>query len=310
MTMPEAATAATLDETMLVTDVVDTLRHGVDMPIDTRTAEADPALLARLREIYRQQGIEVPESVLRAGIAAMADARFAYVPPRGPAAALARLYVSRHRWGPAALAITLALVIGLGGYFFGYRPYRAAQAEQARLELAEGLPAKMDTLYQAIYNETKVQSAAADAADLRDRGKDAAARSDRRGAEQAIADLEALRDKLEQAYSLRVVNRADVKPGFWTFPPNNSEATNYYLVVEALDPDGKVLSLPITSEDNGLTETVNHWGLRVPQSVYAAVMADREDDGTIQHDLVGIKQEGFVDVDYIVPVLGGTLARW
>jgi hypothetical protein len=248
--------------------------------------------------------------VLRAGIAALADARFAYRPPRGPAAALARLYVARKSWGPAVLALTIALVVGLGGYFFAYRPFHAAQVEQARQELAEGLPAEMDTLYQVIYNETKVQSAASDAADLRDRGKDAATKGDRAGAEQAVTDLEALRDKLEQAYSLKVVNRVDLKPGFWTFPPNNSEATNYYLVVEALDAAGNTLRLPITSEDTGLTETVDHWGLRVPQTVYAAVMADKEDDGTIQHDLVGIKQDGFVDIDYTVPVLGGTLARW
>jgi len=290
--------------------VVDTLRHGIDMPIDPRTPEADPALLARLRDIYRQQGLEVPDAVLKAGIAALADARFAYRPPRGAAAALARLYVSRRRWGPAVLAVAIALSVGLGGYFLGYRPYQAAQVAQAQLELAEGLPAEMDALYQAIYNETKVQSAASDATDLRDRGKDAAAKGDRAGAEQAIADLEALRDRLEQVYTLKVVDRADLKPGFWTFPPNNSEATNYYLVVEALDADGNPLRLPITSEDNGVTETVDHWGLRVPQTVYASVMADKEDDGTIQHDLVGIKQDGFVDVDYTVPVLGGMLTRW
>lgn len=310
MTMPEAATAAPLDEAMLVTDVVDTLRHGVDMPVDARVREADPALLARLREIYQQQGIEVSDEVLQAGVAAQADARFSYRAPRGPAAALARLYVMRRRWGPTVLALGIALVLGLGGYYLAYRPFHAAQVEQARQELAEGLPAQMDELYEAIYNETKVQSAAADAADLRDRGKDAAAHGNRAGAEQAIADLEALRDKLERAYSLKIVNRADLKPGFWTFPPNNSEATNYYLIVEARDTAGNILRLPITSEDTGLTETVDHWGLRVPQSVYAAVMADKEDDGTIQHDLVGIKQDGFVDVDYTVPVLGGMLTRW
>lgn len=310
MTMPEAAHAAPLDEQLLVTDVVDTLRHGLDVPIAPGGGAVDPALLERLRDIYRQQGIEVSDQVLEAGIAALGAAQFGYRPPRGPGAALARLYVARARWGRTVFAVTLALALGLGGYFLGYRPYQAAEAEQARLELQQTLPARMDALYQAIYDQTKVQSAAADAADLRDRGKDAAAAGDRPAAEQAIADLEALRQRLEQAYTLRVVDRPDVKPAFWTFPPNNSEATNYYIVVEALGGDGKVLQLPVTSEETGLTETVERWGVRVPQSVYAAVLADKAENGSIEHGLVGIKQDGYADVDYVVPVLGGALTRW
>ena len=122
--------------------------------------------------------------------------------------------------------------------------------------------------------------------------------------------MTALRDRLQQVYTLRVVDKPGVKPGFWTFPPNNSEATNYYVVVEALDPAGNALSLPITSEDTGSTQSVSRWGVRVPQSVYEAVIADQQDDGTIQHSLVGFKQDGFPDVDYVVPVLGGAVTQW
>ncbi len=168
----------------------------------------------------------------------------------------------------------------------------------------------MDALYQVIFNETKVQSAATTADDLRNRGKDAAKMGDRAAAERAVADLTALRQKLEQAYTLRVVDRDGVRPGFWTFPPNNSEATNYYIVVEAVDADGKPLSLPITSESTGVTQTVTQWGLRVPQPLYEAVMADKQDNGVIDHGLVGFKQDGFVDIDYVVPVLGGAVTQW
>jgi hypothetical protein len=240
----------------------------------------------------------------------MAERRFVYAPPRGVAAALAGLYVTRRKWGPTAFALVLALAIGLGGYFFGYRPYQASLAEQAQLELSQHLPAQMDALYQTIFNETKVQTAADNAAALRDQGKAAAQRGDRAGAEAAIAQLSALRDQLEAAYTLKIVDADGVKPGFWTFPPNNSEATNYYIVVEAVDAAGNVLSLPVTSEDTGVAQTVSRWGLRVPQSVYEAVMADKQDDGTIEHNIVGFKQDGFLDVDYAVPVLGGTLTQW
>jgi hypothetical protein len=82
------------------------------------------------------------------------------------------------------------------------------------------------------------------------------------------------------------------------------------VVVEAVDSGGKTLSLPVTNEDTGRTETVNRWGVRVPEAVYDAVIADKADNGVIEHNLVGIKQDGFTDVDYTVPVLGGTLTQW
>ena len=308
MTMLDAAPAAPANDDLLIMDVANTLRHGVDLP----TGASGETLTKRLRAIYLQQGIEAPDSVLAAGIEAYNQGRFGYrgAQKGGPAILLARAYVTRQKWGPPVFALALAVVVGLGAYFFGYRPYRDSEAERARLELADSLPGQMDMLYQAIFAETKVQSAAADADDMRIRGKAAAAKGDRAGAEQAIADLTGLKDRLAQAYTLRIVDREGVKPGFWTFPPNNSEATNYYIVVEAVDASGHILSLPVTSEDTGQTKTVDHWGLRVPQSIYDAVMADKQDDNTIQHGLVGFKQDGFTEVDYVVPVLGGALTQW
>jgi hypothetical protein len=206
-----AATAekAPLDEVMLAMDVVDTLRHRQDLVERELAGEArEKQLLDRLREIYHQQGIEVSDAVLREGVKALAESRFVYTPPKPSfKVSLAKLYVGRKRWGPAAIAIVLALVLGLGGYFLAYQPYQAAQAEAARVELSEGLPAQMDALYQTIFEETKVQQAVTQAENLRTRGKTAAEEGNRARAEQAVAALTALRDQLRQTYELRIVNR-------------------------------------------------------------------------------------------------------
>ncbi len=307
-----AKAAAPLDEVMLAMDVVDTLRHRQDLV--TRELDGvnrERQLIDKLRDLYHQQGIEVPDHILKEGVAALAESRFTYTPPAPSlGTTLARLYVTRKQWGRPVLAALGVLLVAGVGYFGIWQPWQNGQAEQARIELTEGLPAQMDALYQTIYNETKVQQAVTDAEALVSRGKAFAAEGNRAGAEDAVADLTALRDLLRQQYSLRVVNREGVQSGFWTFPEINTEATNYYIVVEAVDPDGNVLSLPILNEENGQTETVAIWGVRVPESVYNAVAADRLDDGIIQTNLVGRKSDGFLDVQYAMPVLGGAVTQW
>ncbi|MEO9298869.1 DUF6384 family protein [Devosia alba] len=307
-----ARSAAPLDEVMLAMDVVDTLRHQQGLAtreLDTDAKEAQ--LIDRLRDIYHQQGIEVPDHILREGVVALQESRFTYDPPAPSfGVTLARLYVGRQQWGKPVLLIAAALVALFVGYFGVWQPYQAEQAQQARIELAEGLPAQMDNLYDTIFEETKVQQAVLDAEAIRTRGQTFAAEGNRPAAEDAVADLTALRDLIRQEYTLRVVNRADEQSGFWTFPEINTDATNYYLVVEALDADGQTLSLPILNEETGATETVSIWGVRVPEAVYDAVVADKREDGIIQNNEIGRKSYGFIEVNYNVPVSGGAVTRW
>ena len=90
--------------------------------------------------------------------------------------------------------------------------------------------------------------------------------------------------------------------GFWTFPEINTEATNYYIVVEAHRRRRQGADACRSStRRTGKTETVSIWGVRVPESVYRAVEADKKDDGIIQHNVVGVKEYGFLDVDYLMP---------
>ena len=307
-----AKPAAPLDEIMLAMDVVDTLRHRQDLAtreLDGVTREQQ--LIDKLREIYHQQGIEVTDDILKEGVSALAESRFVYDPPKPSfGVTMARLYASRGKWGRPVVAVAVALAVFLGGYYLAYKPYQAGIAEQARIELVEGLPAQMDAIYQTIFEETKVQQAVVEAEDWRTRGKAFAAEGDRPRAEAALSHLTALRDQLRQQYTLRVVNRPGVQSGVWTIPEVNTAATNYSVIVEAIDPDGQTLSLPILNEETGQTETVAMWAVRVPESVYNAVASDKKDDGIIQTNEVGRKSDGFLDVEYLMPTLGGALTRW
>jgi hypothetical protein len=70
------------------------------------------------------------------------------------------------------------------------------------------------------------------------------------------------------------------------------------------------VSLPILNEENGKTETVSKWGVRVPQSTYDAVRQDKLDDGIIQRNRVGEKKRGALEPDYVMPVQGGAITKW
>jgi len=40
------------------------------------------------------------------------------------------------------------------------------------------------------------------------------------------------------------------------------------------------------------------------------VRADKLDDGIIQNDVLGVKQFGYLDVTYLMPVLDGAITQW
>ena len=304
--------AAPLSDVMMAMDVVDTLRHRQDLVLrELAGGERRQKLLERLRAIYQEQGIEVPDRILLEGVDALEQDRFVYVPRGGGIRRrLAELYVSRKRWGKWVLGLSIAFFLSLGAYQFIYLPGKARQAEAARLELTEKMPREMQGLFDTIFEETKVQTAVTRARALLDRGRSAIKEENRAEAEKALAGLRKIRDTLRREYTLRVVNRDGVRSGFFTFPEVNRNATNYYIVVEAIDGDGNALSLDIANEETGETENVSVWGVRVPESVYNAIGADKRDDGIIQKNVVGRKLFGYLDVRYLIPVLGGTVTRW
>lgn len=303
---------APLDDVMLAMDVVDTLRHERDLVARELNASAREAeLVARLRALYDDQGIVVPDHILKEGVKALDEARFVYTPPPPTwRTRLARLYVTRGRWGRPVLAIAAALLLLVGGYFLAYRPFVASQQEAARVELAETLPARIDALHRAIYTDTKVQSALKEAEPWVARGKAAAANGDREGALEAIAALERIHQRLLAEFSLRIVNREGENTGVWRFPESRSDATNYYIVVEAVGFGDELVTVPVENEETGETALVDTWAVRVPEAVYNAVRDDRLDDGIIQRNILGIKQYGFLDIEYTMPVLDGAITEW
>lgn len=308
----DVTTKTPLSDMMLAMDVVDTLRHRNDLVIrELAEDDREAQLIERLRTIYREQGIAVPDHILKQGVEALKKSQFTYQPAkRSISTRLARLYVSRGKWGRPTFWLILIAAILTGGYQFAYTPYQQQQNQNAALELSTGIPAQMETLYQTIFNETKVQSAANNAAELLAQGRTAAAEGDRTRATRILSDLTHIRDTIRQEYALQIVNRAGIDTGIWTSPEGFNDATSFYIVVEAIDPEGKKLTLPIKNEESQLIENVNIWAVRVSERIYDRIRDDKIDDGIIQQDIVALKEFGYLSAQSIVPTLGGAITQW
>ena len=125
---------------------------------------------------------------------------------------------------------------------------------------------------------------------------------------QAVSALGALRARLSETYDLVVVQSG--QSGVYRIPDVNTQARNYYLIVEAVAPDGRKLSLPVRNEETGETKVVSRWGMRVPEDTYAAIRNDKEDDGIVQNRILGNKPRGVLQPIFNVPVSGGAITQW
>lgn len=306
-----AAAPQKLDELMLAMDVVDTLRHQEGL-VEKALAEddRDAALKKRLRQLYEGQGLAVSERILDDGIRALKESRFTYEPtPASFGRTLALFWVERAVVGKVLGAAALALVV-LGGVTW----WRVASAERAveaaRVELAQTLPAALDKAAAASGAAALTADARAAVAGLVASGRSALSAGDAAAARKAVAALDALRAGLEQTYALKIVSRPGERTGLYRIPEANAAARNYYLVVEAIDGNGKKLSLPITSEEDGTTKTVDKWAVRVPKATYDAVAGDKRDDGIVENDILGEKPRGALKPVYAMAVEGGAITAW
>ncbi|MBK5969632.1 MULTISPECIES: DUF6384 family protein [Thiorhodovibrio] len=291
---------APLDDVMLAMDVVDTLRRRQQLAareLDTAGREQD--LKARLHRIYQGQGIEVPEHILDEGVAALKEDRFVYRPPPDSwAVRFARIYVSRGRWGAWLFGALGVLCLGWALYYF------------ILVAPAAALPERIATAYADTIALAGTETAREEAERLRDAGRFAVAADDREGARQALAKLDAMQALLAQEYQLRIVNRPGERTGVWRVPDINTQARNYYIVVEAIDPAGRALEVPVTSEETGKTQTVSAWGLRVDHPTFERIAEDKRDDGIIQNAEFGHKPLGALQPEYRMPTTGGAITKW
>jgi len=298
------ADKAPLEDLMVAMDVVDTVRHR-DLIIDRELDSGGrrQRLLARLRQIYEAQGIEVSDAALDAGVDALEEDRFKYEPTADSfSAKLARIYVRRSRWFKPVLGV---LVLGLVIWAVWYATVGLPEAR-----LLEVLPTKIASAHTRINAVSNSDEATQRANALLAQAKQAIAEKESQDAVKLHEQMRSLLHDLEMSYDVRIVSRPNQISGVWRVPDVNPDARNFYLIVEAVTSAGEIIPVSVKNEEDGRIQEKSIWGLRVSEEVFEAVVADKRDDGIIQDDIVGTKPVGELDPEYRVPTTGATITSW
>lgn len=293
---PKQATPP-LDDIMLAMDVVDTLRHRERLVSEELASEGrDEAMFENLRSIYASQGITVTDEILRQGVTGLREGRFVYVAPeRRAGTRWAYFYVNRAKWGRLFLALAVVAALLFFGYDAAFRaPHRALVSE-------------LNSVHATFIEKSQDPAATARADTLYALGTSAISQGNDREARANLATLTALESQLLASYTLRI--SADTT-GVWRVPELNSQAANYYIIVEPIDRNGKNIAVPVTNEETGLTQSVRTFGLRVSDATFEAIRQDKLDDGIIQKNVFGEKQAGFLQPEYYFDTTGATITSW
>jgi len=392
-----ASAETKFDDVMVAMDVVDTIRHEKNL-VETELSgpERERALVAKLRDIYRAQGLEVSDDVLQKGVAALEERRFVHEPLKpGLNRTLATLYVRRGKYAfrsaVAAVALVAAVAVPKTIYHFAVAVPKERAAAELNMALTEKLPRELnDAVAAAVLvardvpsadvqlsalERTKQDGLAALAARDADKARKAiativdirkqletraaAAIRERESREAAagltaeaaalIADARAaarepsaakavetlavdlervaktgdrgafatakaklvnLTDEIKLPLTIKIVDRPKVMAGIFRMRNNDPRTKVYYLVVEAVRPDGTAVPRQIRNVETDRTETVTTWAIRVSEGTYSKVAADKKNDGFINERDIGSKPAGALDIVWSVTTGGETITKW
>jgi hypothetical protein len=179
------------------------------------------------------------------------------------------------------------------------------------IRLYSALPPEADALCASIAS-VAVEQAAKDqgtqvcgVANLAEQNVDIATLSS------AVGQLKSLDAALNQEYTMKIVNRQGEKTGIDRYDNNTGNLSGYYVIVDALDPQGNKVDVQITNEENGQQYMVHTWGEKVPDCGWESVKNDKKDDGIVQNNIFGQKPRGYIspEITIVLPACGNEPAK-
>ncbi|CAN7612858.1 DUF6384 family protein [Pseudoduganella sp. LjRoot289] len=132
---------------------------------------------------------------------------------------------------------------------------------------------------------------------LRQAAAAAAARLDAAQVTALAAEARSLLEFARLPLTIRVADRQGVRSGVER-NYNASGGKSWYLIVEALDADGRAVPAPVRSVERGASGWAKLWGVRVSREEYLKVKAEKQSSGHVDSLDMGGKAANTLTVHY------------
>lgn len=208
MSEAEKSEKIELNEIMMAMDVVDTIRHQrslVDRELGTE--DHDQALIAKIRKIYADQGLEVSDDVIASGVKALREERFTYSPPKKSfQLILAYLYINRGRWATRGALLLAALLVVYLVYQFAVVAPQKRSRQKAAHAINLRIDRQLDQISVAKERLARLNQSLTQAKEAGSRKSSAAARGlfDR-----AARNISTAQEKVRALEKLEIKTRVD-----------------------------------------------------------------------------------------------------
>src|SRR5262249_49385207 len=151
----------------------------------------------------------------------------------------------------AAMTFTGALVALVVGWQVFWAMPQAAEWNKMPGEFSRLLKQGQDLAVEPAVDAELASIAAEGQRDI--------ANDDHGAARKQLALLKDMTEQLALDYNLRIVSRQRDATGFARQSRSNPAIENFYIIVEGVSRDSRVLKLPITNEETQKTDRVTMW---------------------------------------------------
>lgn len=289
-----------LNDMMRIMDVATALRKDRELVEEQLNLDE---LKARLRERLAAgaaiTGEKVTPEEIDAAVDRYFDTLYAYRdPPWSVSTVLALLYVERRRILTALGMAGVVVAVSWWLFVSSSGPFSGPGRLRRQLDAAETRIADARTAILATSPET---SARTRSDGLALRATQLEARGDMRDLQATAAELEALAARLAATYTVEIVHERGKKSGIDRFYTDESgtRASGFYVIVQAIGPDGKAVPQVVRNRETNKEETVTTWAEQV-REVYDRLVADKKADGVLDEFVFARKDRGRLDEDVVL----------
>jgi hypothetical protein len=257
------------------------------------------ALRQRLLDAATLSGGSVTAEQVDAAVAQYYDQLHTYREPGfGWSTAVAHMWIRRRMLGAVVLGVLGVWLLYLALLYSGWLPGAIRDERLAKQQ------------FERIETQLAAIEKLSDQGDILERVRTARQAADGWLAQRSVwplselaAELESLAERLAAEYTVSIVAAPGEQSGIERLYNDESgtRLSGCYVFVEARDPLGKLVTLPITNRETGKVERVTRWGEQVPQEVFERLLEDKRADGVLDETRFAVKKRGRAEMDMVLP---------